>query len=97
MTTGLFDPCAAKHQGNAQSVAAFARCDAKGDRERIMALYANGARYTPKEIAAMLGKPLHTISGRFSSLKGGRLRPTGVVRDGSGELEATIKEGSNVS
>lgn len=88
MTNDVIDPCASRHKGNEQSQQAWERVDAQGDRERIMAFFANGARYTPKEIAAMMGKPLHTISGRFASLKGGRLRKTGVVRDGSAELEA---------
>lgn len=89
MTTDTIDPCLGKHGGNEQSLAAYERIDVHLARERIMSYYADGSRYTPKEIAAMMGVPLHHISGRFTSLKGGRLRKTGVVRDGSSELEAS--------
>lgn len=67
MTTDTIDPCLSRHKGNEQSNEAWNRVDAHGDRERIMALYADGAKLTPKEVAVMLGKPLHTISGRFTA------------------------------
>ncbi len=89
MTTETIDPCLSRHGGNAQSNEAWNHVDAKGDREKIMAFYADGSRYTAKEIAALMGKPFNAISGRFASLKGGKLRKTGVVRDGSAELEST--------
>ena len=83
------DPCKRKHQGNAQSVEAFRKVNVTGDCARIMAYYANGARLTPKEVAHLLDVQLNRVSGRFITLKrAGLLRATGVVRDGSGELEA---------
>jgi len=88
MATETIDPCLSHHSGNEQSNAAWARVDAQGDREKIMAFYANGGRYTAKEIVAMMGRPFNSISGRFTALKGGKLRKTGVIRDGSAELEA---------
>lgn len=83
------DPCARKHGGNTQSVEAFRKVNVRGDCARIMAFYADGARHTPKEVAQMLDVQLNRVSGRFITLKrAGLLRTTGVVRDGSGELEA---------
>ncbi len=89
MIPATLDPCARKHGGNPESQAAWQFVRAGNDSERILSFYSNGAKLTPKEVAQLMDKPLHAISGRFVGLRGGKLRKTGVVRDGSAELEAT--------
>lgn len=81
------DPCANKHKGNQHSKEAFKRVNVGSQNQRILALYSDGSKLTPKEVAARMGVPLHTVSGRFSFLKGRYLKPTGAEREGSGELE----------
>jgi hypothetical protein len=70
---GLFDVCARRHGGNANSRAANLRVHPYkiGMRERIR-VWVGGCGFagtTLKEIAAQFGTEVHKISGRISELK----------------------------
>ena len=88
------DICQNRHRGNPESRAAHQRLRKSGrlsaDARCIYALILKAGHrgLTPKEAAAVMGKKIHQISGRFTELKRLRLiEPvkdrTDAVRDGS--------------
>ncbi|MDE1919067.1 MAG: MarR family transcriptional regulator, partial [Sphingomonadales bacterium] len=65
----IWDVCAAKHGGDRQSVAANpSRVAKRMMHVAVLGVLATGD-FTAAEIAAKLGRPLHTISGRVSELR----------------------------
>lgn len=95
MTTDTIDPCLSRHKGNEQSCEAWKRCSPEAMRSKILEFYAEGWRGTAKEFAATFDMQLNRISGRFSELRQrGKLRKTGVVRDGAAELEIVTTDGT---
>lgn len=85
------DITAGKHQGNDESREAYKKNRHVAAEQRSEVLRLITARpSTMKEVAVLMGVPLHTISGRGSELKkAGLIEPTGAVRQGSAELLAT--------
>ncbi len=67
----LLDPCARRHGGNAESVAAFAAGDKETDKARVLAyITAQGSHgATLDEIAEAFGVAPHRLSGRMTALK----------------------------
>lgn len=84
----LFDVCANRHKGNAESVAANpSAAHKRATHERILALMGT-RRMTSKEIASEMGLPLNCLSGRLSEMVAmGMIRRTGDRRDGAAVLE----------
>ena len=83
----LFDICRTKHRGNAQSNAANpAKFSKQRDRSLVYELIRDSAGITSKEIAEVLGRPLHTFSGRISELKRDQRIAVRGARDGAGIL-----------
>ena len=91
-STSIDDICRNKHQGNAESEAANLRLKNKAEsREQV---YRMLLKYdmTCKELAAELGKEMHTISGRITELKKqGRVMPTAIVRNGCRVVRAVTR------
>jgi hypothetical protein len=90
------DPSARKHGGNEQSQEAFDRIkdNLGGDCLTVyhFIISQGDLGATPKEIAAHMGKPLHSISGRVTTLKLATLvHPNGLKRDGSAAVVANRK------
>jgi len=83
------DICFNRHKGNAASVAANPAQSSKHlTKAKILELLAVNGQLTGKEIAVLLGKDLHKISGRLSDLKAEKLiRGIGLRRDGAEILE----------
>lgn len=85
------DPCSNNHKQNTESVAAWKitlKNLFKAQRE-VFEIYRKAwpANVTPKEVAALLGKPLHAVSGRCSGGKQeGILVATDEIRSGSRAL-----------
>lgn len=67
----LPDVCDRKHGGNEQSREAFERVapTIPAVKADILAWLGRVGRGTPKQYAALVGKPLHAVSGRFSDLR----------------------------
>lgn len=84
----LFDVCAARHKGNAESVAANRRNSMHRTRQQAEVLEAVRAAgengLTCRELAERWGVGMNTISGRFSELKRAGLIRNAGVRDGCG-------------
>jgi hypothetical protein len=81
-----------RHGGNAESQAAYERLRGSLTRSQKEAADLYRGIYpeslTSKEVARLLNKPLHSVSGRCTEGKqDGWLRPTDVVRDGSRALK----------
>jgi len=88
MTQETLDPCLSRHGGNEQSNAAFRRVNVTKGQQEILNAMRGGGKLTSKELASILNKPLHFVSGRLSELKAkNRIRPTGRPRHGAMELE----------
>jgi len=89
------DITSGKHKGNPASNSAWENNHGRhaNARERILQLITDAADgLTSKEIAAQLGWPLHSLSGRCSELKrDAKIRGTGVRRFGSEVLVAVRK------
>lgn len=85
----LFDVCANRHRGNAESRAANPTREAKAQsHELILAELRLRGPMTSVELAAAMGTRVNCISGRLSELKAaGRIRKTGEIRDGCAVLE----------
>lgn len=88
-----YDVCSRKHGGNRESRDAHERIRPAKLRMRMLVLGVvqrcgeGGA--TAKEVADVLGRPLHTISGRCRELKDLHLvRVNGMRRDGGAVLVA---------
>ena len=80
-----FDICANRHRGNAASRAANRRVAKSEDRELVLGIIKSKGITYSKEIAAIMEKPLHTISGRLSELKAlGLIEDTGERVEGCG-------------
>jgi len=85
--TLTYDPCANRHGGNPQSIAAHERASVgKSESHRAILALLRVGPLTAKEVAARLYKPLHALSGRLTELSGaGLIERTGEVRDGAAE------------
>lgn len=80
-----YDICANRHGGNAQSIAANERVTPKklSMREEILLVASWKSSFTLANVAVLLDKPKHAISGRISELlKSGHIERTGDVYDG---------------
>lgn len=87
------DICAAKHKGNKESVEANKRVAPKKApaRQLVHDTLRQRGPMTCKEVARLLGKPMHWISGRITELKGMSLvEETGAVRDGGRVVRAIL-------
>ncbi len=86
------DICASRHSGSAESVAAFDRIEGAipETRRRVLAEIrrAGASGLTAKELAALWGVGLNTISGRFTELKRDGLIVQKGARDHSGAYVA---------
>jgi len=85
------DPTRHKHHGNQESRAAWEKVLLKlTESQEDVLLIIQGAHpepITPKEIANVLGKPLHSVSGRCTELKEqGLVEKSDIVRSGSRAL-----------
>src|SRR5579864_6670866 len=85
------DPTRHKHHGNRESRAAWEQVLRKltESQESVLEVIHNvhPEPITPKEIANVMGKPLHSVSGRCTELKEqGLVEPSDVVRNGSRAL-----------
>jgi chromosome segregation and condensation protein ScpB len=85
------DPTRHKHHGNRESRAAWEKVLLKlTESQEDVLLIIQGAYpepITPKEIANVMGKPLHSISGRCTELKEqGLVEPSDIVHNGSRAL-----------
>lgn len=85
------DPTRHKHHGNRESRAAWEKVLLKlTESQEDVLLIIQGAHpepITPKEIANVLGKPLHSVSGRCTELKEqGLVEKSDIVRNGSRAL-----------
>lgn len=88
----LFDVCARKHKGNAESAAANRRVNKQRDREKVFAACSLRGGTTCRELATLLGVGMNQISGRFSELKrDNRIKRIG-TRDGCGVYVVTQQE-----
>ena len=65
----LFDICAARHEGNAESAAANRRTNKSRDRARILAHLRTVPDATCEEVEIALNMGHQTCSARFSELK----------------------------
>ena len=79
------DICRNKYGDNQESAAAFETIKltrAESRMQVLIALREHGG-LTCKELAALMGKPMHAVSGRISELKAmGFAEPTAELRDG---------------
>jgi predicted transcriptional regulator len=92
----LWDVCANRHKGNAESKAANAKAsESKVKQRELVRVWITATRergLTCKELAHELGVGMNAISGRFSELKAaGLIEQTG-RRDGCGVYVITKKE-----
>ena len=67
------DICIKRHQGNAQSLIANKRVQKERDRALVLQVIIKYGKIHSKEIARILGKQLHQVSGRLSELKASNL------------------------
>lgn len=69
------DPCANKHGGNPESVAAFARADSANRKQQVFELVFGCGVYgmTAQEAADEFGVTINAVSGRFTELKRDKL------------------------
>lgn len=91
------DICTNRHQGNAQSQAAFQQLESALPewRKRVLEFVRSCGQHgaTSKEIAKHFGKTINELSGRRSELlRDGFLRETGESRDGCGVVVAVEVE-----
>lgn len=83
----LFDICAQRHQGNANSVSANERKrqSKASDRAAILALLRRSPGLTCDAVEAQLGMSHQTCSARFSEMKrAGTIKPAGSAPTRSG-------------
>jgi predicted Rossmann fold nucleotide-binding protein DprA/Smf involved in DNA uptake len=85
------DPCKNKHHGNRESRIAWELVLQKltETQEDVLAIIqeAHPEPITAKEVASVLGKPFHSVSGRCTELKEqGLVEKSEIVRDGSRAL-----------
>ena len=93
-TLELWDVCARKYGGNAESQAARKSCKASEQREKVFAavVSAGAEGITCHELAARWGVSPNQISGRFSELKSkGRVWKDGTRRNAAGQVCGVIK------
>lgn len=69
----LKDICINRHQGNEQSLAANKLVNKERDRTLVLQVVMKYGKIHSKEIARILGKQLHQVSGRLSELKASNL------------------------
>lgn len=91
------DVCESRHQGSAESIAAWERAKPAlpAARARVLEIIAQAGALgaTAKEVAAELGVGLNEISGRATELKAaGLVRKNGLRREGSAVLVANGEE-----
>lgn len=87
------DICSNRHKQNPQSRAANKRVNKEVDRLRVLTIIREQGQATSKQIASIMGKDLHKISGRISELKSDAIiEETGAKRDGCALLKIASKQ-----
>lgn len=87
------DICSNKHQQNPLSREANKKVRKEVDRLRVLTIIREQGQATSKQIATIMGKQLHQISGRISELKSEAIIvETGMRKDGCALLKVASKQ-----
>jgi predicted HTH transcriptional regulator len=87
------DICSNKHNQNAQSKEANKKVNKAVDKLRVLTILREQGQATSKQIAEIMNKQLHQISGRISELKSDAIiEETGSRKDGCALLKVASKQ-----